>query len=222
MKRLSLLCVFCLACAFAMAQNIPQNPNKTDKKKRRQGAWTLTYNKDWAETKQKDSIAFYRVLAYVDDKPQGITTDYYLSGKKQWEARLTADRPKEIAEGKATWYHENGQVMTEAFFVQGVRVGKEVAYLPDGTIAKIVYYNQQGQKHGKEFTFDEAGKPSNLTYYENDSIIPLQTIWNNAVASYEAQRYAQADTLFQEVYLMFKGRFGQDHENCPPALSYLW
>jgi CHAT domain-containing protein/tetratricopeptide (TPR) repeat protein len=218
---------FCLYLCFlflgvnAYAQNIPQNSNKTDRKGLRQGKWTITFNKDWAETKLKDSIAYYRLITYKDDKPQGITRDYYLSGKVQWEAMLKTDRPQELVEGKAKWYHENGQTATEVNFVQGLKEGQEINYEPSGIKSNSVYYSK-GLKQGKEIIFDEAGKPSNLNYYDKGEIIPLQKIWDNAVAAYESKHYASADTLFADIYLMFKGRFGAESENCPPALSYLW
>ncbi len=218
----AIFCLLCLACPiWALAQNIPQNPNKTDRKGRRQGAWTITYTQDWKETKIKDSIAYYRLLAYKDNKPQGLTTDYYRSGKKQSEAKLIADRPEEIIDGKATWYREDGQVYAESTFIQGVRVGKEVTYYPSGKVATLAYYHA-GKKAGKETNYDEAGKTTFVRYMDEGEEIPLQTTWDNAVASYEKGNFASADTLFADIYVMFQNRFGKDHPNCVQALSYLW
>jgi CHAT domain-containing protein/tetratricopeptide (TPR) repeat protein len=221
MKLFFYLFSFILFSQIGIAQNIPQNPNKMDKKGLRQGKWTICYNEDWSIVSDCKSATYYRLLTYKNDKPIGKVRDYFLSGKVQMEANLTADRPQEIFEGKAIWYYENGKIATEVEFVNGLKKGREKSYYPNGVILSINHY-VQGQKQGKEIKYDESGKPNNINYYEKDSLVALQTIWDNAVAAYEASNYVSADTLFQDIYVMFQNRFGSEHINCAQALSYLW
>jgi CHAT domain-containing protein len=89
--------VLCLVAAstILIAQVIPKNPNQTDKSNRRQGKWTVWFTNDWVTTKNKDSIAFYRLVEYKDDKPFGKVYDFFASGRPQMEGTLLADRPKD-------------------------------------------------------------------------------------------------------------------------------
>jgi hypothetical protein len=221
MKIRFLLLFYLFLNQIVFAQNIPQNPNKLDKKGLRQGKWTICYNQDWNIISDCKSATYYRLITYKNDTPIGKVQDYFLSGKVQMEATLLQDRPQETFAGKAIWYHENGQIATEVVYVDGLKTGQEKSYYPNGVIFSLSHY-AKGQKQGKEINFDESGKPNNINYYEKDSTIALQTIWDKAVAAYEGNNYASADTLFQDIYVMFQNRFGSTHPNCSQALSYLW
>jgi len=220
MKTLLLLFAFCISLA-CHAQQIPKNTNKTDKKGRRQGNWTLTYDKAWQPTTLKDSITYYRLLAYKDDKPQGLTTDYYLSGKKQWEARLVADRPKEIADGKAIWYHENGEVSSEVMFVLGLKEGGEIAYYQNKKkYSESLYKN--GLIQNNITYYDEDGNINNIEFYENGGKLSLQNIWDKAMVLYNEKAYKEAENLFKNLYIAIKYVSGKDSDNCAQILNYLW
>jgi hypothetical protein len=83
----NLLALILLMWTFiSFAQQIPKNPNQTDKNGLRQGKWTILFDKDWKPITQTASVTYYRMLTYEDDKPTGTVADYYLNGKKQFEA----------------------------------------------------------------------------------------------------------------------------------------
>jgi len=95
-------------------QNIPVNPNKTDGKGFRQGKWTVWFNRNWKPTFSRDSVTYYRVIDYKDDRPIGSVKDYYKSGVLQMEASFLADRPKEVIDNTkpSHFYSETGQEVT--------------------------------------------------------------------------------------------------------------
>ncbi len=96
------------------AQNIPVNPNITDAKGFRQRKWTVWFNKDWKPTSRNDSLAYYRIIEYKDDKPTGVVKDFYKSGMLQMEATYLADRPEEVVDDTKPlhYYSETGQEVT--------------------------------------------------------------------------------------------------------------
>ncbi len=219
--KTAFLLIACLLPLACLAQQIPENPNKTDKKGKRQGKWTLTYNADWQPTKAKDSIVYYRLLTYQADKPQGLTTDYYASGKKQWEARLTADRPKEIIDGKAIWYHENGAVSSSITFAQGLREGEELAYYPNGQKLSEAHYKNDSIINKKTY-YNEAGEVNNVEYYANNEKLSLQKVWNKAIAFYNNAKYQEAEVILSDIYVAFKNEKEINTEYLVYTLQHLW
>ena len=109
--KLALGSTLLLLSASLFAQNIPVNPNTIDAKGFRQGKWTVWFNKNWKPTANRDSLTYYRIIEYKDDKPTGVVKDYYKSGKLQMEASYLADRPKEVIDDTkpSHYYTETGQ-----------------------------------------------------------------------------------------------------------------
>ncbi|WP_027001381.1 CHAT domain-containing protein [Hugenholtzia roseola] len=121
-KLLSFLLGF--ACFFLLgsvlsAQSIPNNPNLTDKEGKRQGQWTILYDKGWNVITDTANVAYYRLIAYQDDKPVGIVKDLYRDGRVQMEATLLADRPQDIMDGVVIYYDEEGNKEKEAIYNKG-------------------------------------------------------------------------------------------------------
>lgn len=130
MKGLILIFVASLALT-CYGQQPPENPNVTDAKGRRQGTWTVWYTKQDNQTTNADSLSYYRILNYKNDKPVGKVKDYYLTGELQGECTLLADRPEDVCDGIATAYRKSG-------------VKKAVAEFNRGTIVKLTYYDVNG------------------------------------------------------------------------------
>ena len=103
------LCIAWLLVAPAWAQ-IPTAPNVIDESNLRQGEWVILYDYDWKEVPDTNKAEFYRSINYASDKPDGIVTDYYLNGNKQWEGYLIKDRPEDLHEGKSNYFCENGKI----------------------------------------------------------------------------------------------------------------
>ena len=72
--------LFFLWPMLAFAQ-IPQNPNKTDEQSRRQGGWTIMFDKAGFRTLDTAAVLFYRLITYQDDKPVGVVTEYHKNKK---------------------------------------------------------------------------------------------------------------------------------------------
>lgn len=131
-------CICLLACVavsfFSFSQTIEKNPNVTDAKGLRQGKWTLLFDANWAPVTEFSKAVYYRLISYVNDKPDGVVRDYYPSGKVQWEGIILADRPTEIIHGEATWYRVDGTKEFKRTFDNGTQV-KEIIFNLDGTEA---------------------------------------------------------------------------------------
>lgn len=123
-----------LCSASAFGQSIPENPNKTDDQHLRQGKWTIWFDKDWNVVTQIDSVAFYRVVDYKDDKPVGTVTDYFRSGKVRSTHGAIEDHPEEIFDGPYISYHENGRVKKKGRYNKGKPEGDFEFYSADGTV----------------------------------------------------------------------------------------
>jgi CHAT domain-containing protein/antitoxin component YwqK of YwqJK toxin-antitoxin module/Flp pilus assembly protein TadD len=171
MKRYLLSLFFIYLASLVVAQTFPKNANKTDKKGRRQGTWTILYDKDWKPTTDQTQVAFYRLLAYKDDKPVGKVRDYFRSGKLQMEGEMRADRPEELLVGKVTFFRENGTVESEKEYdTQGKFMGVAKEYFADGKLASQIAY-QSGKKQGKSTVYYENGNLKTEENYDEDILI---------------------------------------------------
>jgi CHAT domain-containing protein/tetratricopeptide (TPR) repeat protein len=209
------------ACTFSFAQVIPTAPNKTDKKGKRQGDWVITYDKNWKPTQLKDSISFYRKISYKDDKPIGTTTDYYLSGKKQFEGTLTADRPQEIMEGSVKWFYENGSLSRQATMVAGQKEGEETTFYENGK-KYATLYNIHGLVEGKVIYYTDQGEVDNVEFYEKGEKQSLQKIWDQAMDYFNQRSFKESEDLMRHLYVSIKKSLGADEGNLAYLLNYLW
>lgn len=219
MVRLTLLLLF--ACTFSFAQVIPLAPNKTDKKGRRQGNWVITFDKNWKETKLKDSISYFRKISYIDDKPVGITADHYLSGQKQFEGKLIADRPQEILDGPVKWFYENGSVSRQANVVNGLKEGEETTFYESQKKYATVF-NVHGLAEGKVVYYNEQGEVDNVEFYRKGEKQPLQKVWDEAIDHFDKRDFKEAESMLSGLYVAIKKSLGKDDGNLAYLLNYLW
>src|ERR1044071_1715349 len=73
---------------FAQNQTIPKHPNSVDATGLRQGWWTIELDEDFMRPLTEKDIKFYRIIEFKDDKPVGVTRDYYTSGVLYQELTL--------------------------------------------------------------------------------------------------------------------------------------
>lgn len=121
-----------LAAVSIMAQ-IPVNPNKTDAQGKRQGKWTILYDKDKPIT-DTATMVFYRLINYLDDKPVGVIRNIRKNGKLLSTASMVQDRPKPIWTGLVTFFNDDGIKEAEMLYDNGASVGEALIYYTDGTI----------------------------------------------------------------------------------------
>ncbi|MES2837003.1 MAG: trypsin-like peptidase domain-containing protein [Bacteroidota bacterium] len=122
MKKIKLVVLSILfACTLASAQT------KTK----------LFYDKDWKVTESENNAAFYRIY-YSDNQNKNIftVTDYFISGEKQWEGKMSyldkKDNSKDIAEGHCTWYYKSGKVQRTSFMVKNKEDSVTNSYYENG------------------------------------------------------------------------------------------
>jgi CHAT domain-containing protein/antitoxin component YwqK of YwqJK toxin-antitoxin module len=152
----------------ASAQEIPVNPNNSDGKGLRQGKWTIWFDQKWKPTTIKDSVKYYRLIAYHDSKPLGLVKDYYKSGELQGEFYLAADQPTEVmGDGKSIEYYENGNVQQIEERINGKLVGTMTVYYSNGKMQGEQSY-VDGKINGKATTYFENGNKRTEIDLRND------------------------------------------------------
>lgn len=197
-------------------QQIPQNPNKTDKKGQKQGKWTILYDKDWNITQNREATLYYRVITYKNDQPKGIVNDFYRNGQKQWEGVLIAENPDKI-EGKATWYAESGAIEMEQWHEEGI-IQKAKTYYENGQV-KETYHFRNGKKEGEYQEFYPDGQPKTKGYYTEDQ---RDSTW---ITYYEdGTKWLKADFVNGEqrdwVYYKEKGKVFFNQQDYQQAIPY--
>jgi uncharacterized protein len=110
----------------------------------RTGFWKIYYNAAWKEVYEFDSALYYREITFdVSGKPQGIVTDFYISGKKQWEGQLLSLDP-DVFEGECTFYYENGQIASHQSYKDKHKSGLWESYYENGQITeKVTFINNK-------------------------------------------------------------------------------
>ena len=98
-------CLIIFISLGAAGQNLPTLPNRMDAGKLRHGPWVIWMDARWQLKSDSLHVAYYRLVTYKNDKPTGITADYYRNDKLQNEGTLLEDRPQELFDGTQTWYY---------------------------------------------------------------------------------------------------------------------
>lgn len=164
----------------------------------RVGAFTLLYDKDWKEVYNFTEAAFKRELVFDQRcKPTGMVTDYYISGVKQFEGKMTSLDP-EVLDGLCTFfypngnkkeertilygipskivkYYEHGPVQMEANYSEGKLDGKVNYYDENGTLRQSEQY-RLGLKNGEWKYFSENGTLMEVERYRFDQLIDSRTM----------------------------------------------
>ncbi len=144
----------------------PMQPNKTINGKK-QGEWLIWYNRNWKTTTIADSVAYYRKVNFLDNKPVGLLYDYYRSGTMQFEGAFLTIEPEEIhTDGVCKWYFENGKLSTESTYKNNLHEGQSKAFYENGNLESIFNY-KNGIKHGVFKTYFENSKLKVSGYYKN-------------------------------------------------------
>lgn len=146
-----------LLATATFAQKIPQHPNQTDAQGRKQGTWTILYDKNWKVIKNLKKAEFYRVISYQNGKPMGKVVDYYKNGKPQMVADSLISEEPEKLQGKALFYHENGKVHNEKYYNKGALVRK-VVYNLNGSVAEkpFMHFSHTGHEFYKRGKYKKA------------------------------------------------------------------
>lgn len=119
--------------------------------------------------------AYYRLITY-DEKgnPQGIVQDFYITGEKQWEGRLSyidkLGSGNDVEEGLCTWYYKNGKKSSQGFFVNGKLDGTYKTWFESGARSSEVQY-KNGVLHGLYINWYESGMLQNFAVYNEGNLV---------------------------------------------------
>ncbi|MDX2304256.1 MAG: tetratricopeptide repeat protein [Microscillaceae bacterium] len=213
---------------FLKAQTIPQNPNITDSYGKRQGKWTILYDKDWniITEQNQDTVSFYRLIAYKDDKPIGKVYDMYANGKVQMETTLLTDRPKEINHGETIYYRTDGTKEKMQVYVQGTLVD-EFIYNQDGSLivenwqgldSLGTLYNKQ-KNYGKAYEVWERAKLKAAKAFGKKHENYATSLKRLGDFFFDLGRYPQAEPYYQAASEVQKERVGEKHQDYGKALN---
>lgn len=130
------------------------------------GKWKIYYNKDFIETKNLDSVTYYRELTFGEKGiPQGMVTDYFANGSKQWEGQLVEVNP-DVFDGECKFYYESGQLLSRQFFNRGLKTGTWNSYYQNGNLTeKVTFINDKPD--GEYIQFWENGNKKQEGVYKN-------------------------------------------------------
>lgn len=92
-----------------------------------------------------------RHITLVDDKPDGVWTEYFKSGVKSSEVLYKNGS----REGFSIQYHENGNILVVGFYKNDTLNGPTTYFFKDGSF-KTTGYIEDGKNVGKWHTFKDS------------------------------------------------------------------
>lgn len=148
---------------------------------------TEYFTTDWIKTTDKSKASYYREITYSGSgSPVGVVKDHYMNGALQWQGMIAGfdNAGKEIFNGWCTWYNpnglrsklsyfnngrldsttyywdENGALIQEEDYSNGVLNGAWISYYPDGKTHYIGLFKNGEMQGGKYLAYDEDGNAS--------------------------------------------------------------
>ena len=97
----------------------PNNPNKTNGQGKKEGKWTVLYDKEWNETTDKNQALYYRVAQFENGQAIGKVQDYYADGQLQMDIESIIASDPEKYHGEVIQYRKNGTLAKYEYFNQG-------------------------------------------------------------------------------------------------------
>ena len=138
---------------------------------------------------ERDSEGRLRLAGYIDrqtGKREGHWVAYYRNGRKSEEGDYKDDQK----EGVHSEYDEYGHIYATYTYSKGILEGPFAQYhLPDTPAGKSVIYvrgtYKNGQTHGHEYVYDEAGRITNRRWVE-ERLIMTDTAMEEAGIYYKS------------------------------------
>jgi antitoxin component YwqK of YwqJK toxin-antitoxin module len=107
----------------------------------------------------------------VDDKIEGIMTDYYPSG----EIKAIRHFENNKQSGKSTFYYQAGQIMEVQYYIDGMRIKGDTIFYEDGTLKYTSeFYNDK--KNGYLRKWSETGEVTYEAKFANDTLIEVDGV----------------------------------------------
>lgn len=147
---------------------------------------TLYFNSAWNKTTKTDA-AFFRPMPLKKVGEVYQVRDFYANGNIQMEG-FWSDVENEVLEGKAIWYHENGQPYQEQELKNGRLHGKSTYYTSEGFLRATGEF-----KNGNMWTgtfqrfccpggvteFVDGQKKADLTFYKGSAQLAKKEFYKN-------------------------------------------
>ncbi|TBW26794.1 toxin-antitoxin system YwqK family antitoxin [Gramella sp. KN1008] len=122
---------------------------------------------------------------YIDDKPNGLVTLYFNSGKKDSEVNYVNGK----MQGYAVFYFPNGQIQNHGLYENDLKQGVWKEYYIDGTPKAINFYHDN-ELHGEQILFEAYGKKYMTDHY-NYGKLEHSIAFMPEGAAYDTIRYKQ-------------------------------
>ena len=190
--------------------SIPDNlkaSNITDNSGGRQGLWIIFFDNSWKQTDYFNA-SYYRKVNYKNDKPTGKVRDFFITGIMQWQGQLFADRPKDLLQGKCSWYNSKGILEKTAIYIKGVLNGKITEYFPNGKIKKIRNFSN-GNYNGQFLKYYQNGKFEIKANYSNNNLTGLYSEFYENGKPYKTGSFFKGEKKGTWYYYDLDGDFKQ-------------
>ncbi len=200
--RTCLFILLLLQCLVANSQTLPTSPNKTDHQQKKQGEWCIWMDGQWQPTTDSTHVAYYRVITYKNDKPVGVTTDFFRNGQKQFEGFIVEDSPEDVMEGICTWYYHTGEIRVTESFKGGETNGDQKVLLRSGKPAdeNWIEYYKLGLALYDQQKYAEAA-PTLVNVIENvEAFLGRETEEYAQIADYIAIASSLSENLTRAIY----------------------
>lgn len=138
LSKYLVLAIITVCTHTGLAQINPAN-NTIDKNGLRQGKWLVMLDSLFQETKDSSQARLYRQIAYKNNKPQGITTEYYPSGLPYWRGKIVSEKPLQY-DSTVEHYYPNGQVQYRYSYKNNQVHGKAYEYYEFGELKTVSNY----------------------------------------------------------------------------------
>ena len=123
---------------------------------------TIFYNKNWKETKVKDSVAFYKLVTKVNNKYE---VKYYYVNKTPLMTGTYTTTEQDIKDGYFKYFDEFGKLTEEGFYKNNLKEKMWKSYVNGKLWLEINYLNDN--YNGTFTSFYKNGKIKRKDYFEN-------------------------------------------------------
>ena len=210
----------------ASGQSLPARKSQTDQANNKQGKWVIWFNEQWKETKNPDSVFFYRKITYRDNRPLDLVQDYYRNGNLQWQGKLTSEGPPAVYNGQVSWYYESGQERIRAEFTNGTLTGGYKAWRKDGALVEgawdaPVKEAENEEDRSRRLAFYLKARDNAEAIFTSHSV-EYATQQENAAYEYlGAKEFEHAAAAFGDAVRLYVGLLPPEDERITDALDML-
>lgn len=189
-----------LGCVYGQANALYEGQvvNITDKNNLKQGLWVYFYDTLHTMVSCKGN--------FVDDKREGVWTNFYRSGKVKSTITFSENRES----GYVKFFYENGQVSEEGLWVNNHWVGEYRYYYSNGQLAYRWNHDENGRRTGQQQYFYENGKvritgnwvegmeDGQITEYYEGGRVRSESQWKNGFTDGVMKEYYEDGSLSAE------------------------